>query len=71
LRGTLAAHWGIAGPLRYLPVGFGTHHYRAGDDWFVNVDEPGSRHGLERATATAAALRDGASSSCTPYAVSV
>ena len=31
----LAVHWGIAAPLRYLPVGFGTHHYRAGEDWFA------------------------------------
>jgi spectinomycin phosphotransferase len=54
----LAVHWGIAAPLRYLPVGFGTHHYRTGDRWFVNVDEPGTQPDLERALATAAALRD-------------
>jgi len=54
----LADHWGIAAPLRYLPVGFGTHHYRAGEHWFVNVDEPGTQPDLERALATAAALRD-------------
>ena len=28
---TLATHWGITGSLSYLPVGFGTHHYRAGE----------------------------------------
>jgi spectinomycin phosphotransferase len=65
--------WGItAVELSYVPVGFGTHHYRlrAGDgsDWFVNVDEVAAKvflgqtptavlAGLERALATAAALR--------------
>jgi spectinomycin phosphotransferase len=69
----LRAEWGlVVSSLRYEPVGFGTHHYRAGDqdgtDWFVNVDElaakasiaddeRGALVALERALGTAVALR--------------
>ena len=70
----LLVEWGIqVADLSYLPVGFGTHHYRAqiSDDvaCFVNVDELATKtalgrtgeqviDGLERALATAAALRE-------------
>jgi spectinomycin phosphotransferase len=65
--------WGIeVDDLRYEPVGFGTHHYRArdggGGDWFVNVDEIAAKvwlgttgprviGALEKAFGTAGALR--------------
>lgn len=63
------AHWGLREPqLRYLPVGFGSHHWRAdteGERWFVTVDdlEAGFQaedafDTLERAYRTAAALRE-------------
>jgi spectinomycin phosphotransferase len=63
------AHWGLREPqLRYLPVGFGSHHWQAdaaGDRWFVTVDdlEAGFQaedafDTLEHAYRTAAALRD-------------
>jgi hypothetical protein len=35
----LRRHWDLAGPLAYQPVGWGSHHYRLGDRWFVTVDE--------------------------------
>jgi hypothetical protein len=35
----LQRHWDLAGPLEYQPVGWGSHHYRLGDRWFVTVDE--------------------------------
>ena len=69
------AHWGLNQPgLRYLPVGFGGHHWRADDEqglFFVTVDdlEAGIQAGeaagaafaaLELAYRTAAALRDDA-----------
>ena len=68
----LLVEWGIeVADLSYVPVGFGTHHYRAqesdGVASFVNVDELSAKtalgrtgpqviDGLERALATAAAL---------------
>jgi spectinomycin phosphotransferase len=71
---TLKVGWGIeVAELRYEPVGFGTHHYRAragdGREWFVNVDElaaktwlgtsdPQVLGGLERTLGTAVALRE-------------
>lgn len=63
------AHWGLRAPeLEYLPVGFGSHHWRTGDT-FVTVDDlaAGFQAGddeddafaaLERAYGTASALRD-------------
>ena len=59
------AHWGLADPqLEYLPVGFGSHHWRAADK-FVTVDDleagfqpPDAYDALDRAYRTAAALRD-------------
>jgi spectinomycin phosphotransferase len=70
------AQWAIATrSLKYLPVGFGTHHWAAvavdGSHWFVSVDDlEAARHAgrlpddvfaaLDRAFRTAAALRDGA-----------
>ena len=52
-------HWGLHEPrLEYLPVGFGSHHWRA-DDAFVTVDEPAAGFDpLDRAFRTAGALRD-------------
>ena len=46
----LAIEWGMAvSSMRYVPVGFGTHHYRvwtgAGNGWFVNVDEVAPEEG--------------------------
>lgn len=70
--GALASHWGIAGvTLTYLPLGFGSHHWRAdapdGRRWFVTIDDHrGGRFGipekesisaLGRAMGTAAALQ--------------
>jgi spectinomycin phosphotransferase len=63
------AHWGLREPqLRYLPVGFGSHHWRAdaaGERWFVTVDDlevgfqaEDAFDTLEHAYRTAAALRD-------------
>jgi spectinomycin phosphotransferase len=64
-------HWALSG-LRfdYLPVGFGSHHWHAGE-WFITVDDLAAGHQLEsdadasfaaldRAYQTAAALRDDA-----------
>jgi thiamine kinase-like enzyme len=63
------AHWGLrTRELQYLPVGFGSHHWRTGDT-FVTVDDlaAGFQAGenedeafaaLERAYGTASALRD-------------
>jgi hypothetical protein len=55
------AHWGLHEPqLEYLPLGFGSHHWRAetaaGRLAFVTVDE--ASEALERAFRTARALRD-------------
>src|SRR5688572_10889860 len=68
------ARWGLCDPaLEYLPVGFGSHHWRAGrpdgTSAFVTVDDlaAGFQSGgvadssfaaLERAYRTAGALRD-------------
>jgi spectinomycin phosphotransferase/16S rRNA (guanine(1405)-N(7))-methyltransferase len=41
LAALLASAWGITvTSLEYRPVGFGSHHWQAGTDWFVTVDEP-------------------------------
>lgn len=41
LAALLTEKWGItAGRLEYRPVGFGSHHWQAGSDWFVTVDQP-------------------------------
>ena len=59
LRGALA-HWGLQEPqLEYLPVGFGSHHWRVGDA-FVTVDELAAKtfEALDRAYRTAGALHD-------------
>jgi spectinomycin phosphotransferase len=76
LKAILERHWGLrGGTLDYLPVGFGSHHWRADDSRgtrrFVTVDdlEAGFQAGpdtdsafaaLDRAFRTAVALRDGA-----------
>ena len=40
LTALLAQEWGITAPsLEHRPVGFGSHHWQAGHDWFVTVDE--------------------------------
>ncbi|MFJ4650891.1 phosphotransferase family protein [Nocardia sp. NPDC088792] len=43
LRAVLSRHWSIhAETLEYVPLGFGSHHWRADDgdrEWFVTVDE--------------------------------
>lgn len=56
LAATLRRNWGIAvGELDYVPVGFGTHHFRTGH-WWINVDErPAER--LDKALRAVAALR--------------
>ena len=51
-------HWGLSEPqLEYLPVGFGSHHWRAGEA-FVTVDDLAAKsfEGLDRAYRTAGAL---------------
>jgi spectinomycin phosphotransferase len=74
LRAVLERHWGIRGvQLEYLPVGFGSHHWRAVDDrdvrWFVTADDlqapfqagantDAAFAALDRAFRTAAWLRD-------------
>jgi spectinomycin phosphotransferase len=74
LEALLKRHWGLRGAmLEYVPVGFGSHHWRAEDACgarrFVSVDdlEAGFQAGpdtdsafaaLDRAFRTAAALRD-------------
>ena len=70
--GTVAAalvHWGLHEPqLEYVPLGFGSHHWRA-DEFFVTVDNliagfqaasdaDATFEALERAYRTAAAFRD-------------
>lgn len=73
-KGRLEQHWGLRRVrLEYLPVGFGSHHWKAidsrGERWFVTIDDlaAGFQAGpdtnaafdaLERAFRTAAALRD-------------
>jgi spectinomycin phosphotransferase len=70
----ISTEWDIeVARLSYVPVGFGTHHYRmdgiAGSRWFVNVDRLTDKtwlggtddevvDALERALGTAAALRE-------------
>lgn len=64
LTAALAEGWSFNDPtLDYLPVGFGSHHWRATDrnrgQWFVTVDEhrdPSSIDNLRRAFGTASAL---------------
>ena len=71
LAAAVERHWGL-GELRfdYVPVGFGSHHWRAGA-WFITVDDLAAGHqaypdpdssfsALDRAYRTAAALRHGA-----------
>ena len=71
LSAVVARHWGLD-ELRpeYVPVGFGSHHWRAGE-WFITVDDLAAGHqadpdpdssfrALDRAYQTAAALRHGA-----------
>lgn len=58
--GGALAHWGLQEPqLEYLPVGFGSHHWRAGDA-FVTVDDLAAKsfETLDRAYRTAGALRE-------------
>lgn len=51
----LRAGWGIdVSEVEYLPVGFGSHHWAAGDEWFVKVDKDDD--GLRRSFAVAHAL---------------
>ncbi|BCJ55794.1 hypothetical protein Asp14428_72690 [Actinoplanes sp. NBRC 14428] len=35
----LRAAFALDGPLEYRPVGWGSHHWAAGDRWFVTVDD--------------------------------
>ena len=61
----LAKGWGlVVASMEYRPVGFGTHHYRVGDDggevWFVNVDDLPAKSGVYGAEADAWAELDGA-----------
>jgi spectinomycin phosphotransferase len=74
LRALLERHWGLGGAqLAYMPVGFGSHHWRAVDSdgvwWFVTADDlqAGFQAGqdtnaafaaLDRAYRTASWLRD-------------
>jgi spectinomycin phosphotransferase/16S rRNA (guanine(1405)-N(7))-methyltransferase len=64
LTSALAAGWGLAAvSLTYLPVGWGSHHWKAVDDagtaWFVTADDLGARQwsGGEPADGTFARLR--------------
>ncbi len=65
LAALLAAEWGVpAGPLVYRPVGFGSHHWQGGREWFVTVDDlagepPAAADRLRAALGTAQDLRDG------------
>lgn len=57
LAATLRRGWGIAaGELTYAPVGFGTHHYRAGERWWVNVDVTSHPAKLDKALRTVVEL---------------
>jgi len=57
LAATLKRGWGIAaGELTYVPVGFGSHHYRAGQRWWVNVDVTSRPAKLNRALRAVVAL---------------
>ena len=56
----LLGGWSLAPEsLTYAPVGFGSHHWIAGDH-FVTVDDLADASGLEAALRTARALRDDA-----------
>jgi spectinomycin phosphotransferase len=57
LAAVLRRGWGItAGPLAYAPAGFGSHHYRAGQRWWVNVDATAQPARLDKALRTVVAL---------------
>jgi spectinomycin phosphotransferase len=59
LAATLKRGWGIAaGELTYVPVGFGTHHYRAGTRWWVNVDATSRPGKLDKALRAVVALAE-------------
>ncbi|MBB4907119.1 phosphotransferase [Actinophytocola algeriensis] len=47
------AAWGVDGPVQYQPVGFGSHHWTAGDH-FVTVDEDPDFRQLEASLRSAA-----------------
>lgn len=52
----LAREWGVTvSSLDYVPVGYGSHHWSAGD-WFVNLDEPADPGELWSALSAAVAL---------------
>lgn len=52
----LAREWGVTvESLEYVPVGYGSHHWSAGD-WFVNVDEPADPDALWAALTAAVTL---------------
>jgi spectinomycin phosphotransferase len=71
LAAAVERHWALSRlRFEYLPVGFGGHHWRAGE-WFVTVDDLAAGHqpgpdpdasfaALDRAYQTAAILRDDA-----------
>lgn len=54
LTAALAEHWGVRGRLTYRPVGFGSHHWTVGTDWFATVDEDPDFRQLEAALRSAA-----------------
>lgn len=59
LAATLKRGWGIAaGELDYVPVGYGTHHYRAGQRWWVNVDATARPGKLDKALRAVLALAE-------------
>ena len=59
LAATLKRGWGIAaGELTYVPVGYGTHHYRAGERWWVNVDLTSRPDKLDKALRSVVALAE-------------
>jgi len=56
----LAEAWGIqTKSLEYRPVGFGSHHWQAGHDWFITVDEVAANDDLAAALGTAQDLLAG------------
>jgi spectinomycin phosphotransferase len=71
LAAAVVRHWGLDElRLEYVPVGFGSHHWRAGE-WFITVDDLAAGHqaypdpessfsALDRAYQTAAVLRHSA-----------
>jgi len=59
LAATLRQGWGIAAQdLTYVPVGFGTHHYRTGPGRWVNVDVTPDVSRLDKALRAVAALAE-------------